>query len=203
MNSEMTKSTIELPQIIADSSSPDSGKPVVSGGSLSVRCIDIEIHIMRHYDIRQNLIVPNVTDVSMLVGFETDMLVLTPSGYATGFEIKVTKGDLRADLKKKHIKRLGEFAGGKSYFERYFGRFKYFNYAVPVHLQEAALEQIPDFCGLWVLDAPGYPAIPRFYQVKEGKKLFDYKWSEGQQYALARLGTMRILAMKEGLSYRR
>ena len=164
-----------------------------------IRCIDLEIHIMRHFDIRQNLIVPNVTDVSMLVGFETDMLVLTKSGYATGFEIKVTKGDLKADLKKKHIKRLDQFLNGQPGLERYFGRFKYFNYAVPVHLKDVALDQIPDFCGLWVLDVPGYPALPKFYQVREAKKLFDYRWSEKQQYELARLGTMRILAMKEGI----
>jgi len=168
-----------------------------------VRCIDIEIHIMRTFDIRRNIIVPNVTDISGLLAFEADMIVLSQNGYATGFEIKFSKGDLKADLKKKHIKRLNEFRlGAKTSLEFYFQKFKYFNYAVPIHLQDEALKQIPDFCGLWVLDKQPYPAIPKFTEVREAKKLFDYKWSIEQQLSLARLGTMRILSLKEGISYR-
>lgn len=66
----------------------------------AVRCIDIELSIFRLYDIRQHVIVPNISNQMFLVPFETDMLVLTQSGYATGFEIKVSKSDLLADLRK-------------------------------------------------------------------------------------------------------
>ena len=66
-----------------------------------VNCVDIEVAIMNEMNFRQNLIIPNVTNQMTIVPFETDVLVLTKSGYAYGFEIKISKADLRADFKKK------------------------------------------------------------------------------------------------------
>ena len=66
----------------------------------AVRCLDIEIAIMSAFNIRQNLIVPNISNQMCLVPFETDMLVLKPSGVAYGFEIKTSLSDLKADFKK-------------------------------------------------------------------------------------------------------
>src|SRR6478735_5181325 len=153
----------------------------------AVRCIDIEVAILREFDFRQNLIVPNVSNMMFLVPFETDMLVLSKSGYAHGFEIKVSKSDLKADFKKPQHFRFNEPSriNGKKGLERFYHRFKYFSYAVPEHLKECALELIPEFCGLWVLDKPAYPVVNKFYQAREPKKLFDYKWSESQRYELA------------------
>lgn len=171
----------------------------------AVKCLDIELQIMREFDFRQNLIVPNVTNMMMLVPFETDMLVLTKSGYAYGFEIKVSKSDLKADFKKPQHTRFNvpHPSTGKKGLERYYSKFKHFYYAVPEQLKECALELIPDFCGLWVLKKEQYPVPPNFYLAREAKKLFDYKWSEKQRNELARLGTMRIYALKQGLANRR
>lgn len=170
----------------------------------AVNCLDIECAIMREFDFRQNLIVPNVSNMMAIVPFETDMLVLTKSGYAYGFEIKVSKADLKADSKKPQHAKFDEphRSSGKKGLERFYSKFKHFSYAVPEQLKECALELIPDFCGLWVYAKYQYPKLPKFYCAREPKKLFNYKWSESQRYELARLGTMRIYALKQALSYR-
>lgn len=124
--------------------------------------------------------------------FETDMLVLTKSGYATAFEIKVTLADLKKDLNKRHIIAL-KLPDGK---RRYFGRLKYFNYAVPENLKEAALAQIPDFCGLWVYEKGPTPKKSRFYEARKPQKLFDFCWTSRDQHYLAKLGAMRLYGLK-------
>ena len=167
-------------------------------------CTEIEVQIMRQFDYRQNLIVPNVSNQMGIVSFETDMLVLTKSNFAYGFEIKVSKSDLKADFKKPQHKKFNEphRGNGKKGLDRFYSKFKYFYYAVPEQLKECALELIPDFCGLWVYAKYEYPKTPTFYQAKEPRKLFNYKWSEKQRYELARLGAMRIYSLKKGLCYR-
>lgn len=69
------------------------------------RTIDIELAIMYEFNFRQNLIVPNISSMMGVLPFETDMLVLTKSGMAYGFEIKTSKSDLKKDFKKpQHTK---------------------------------------------------------------------------------------------------
>lgn len=166
---------------------------------MSVNCVDIELAIMRKFDYRQNLIVTNISNMMGLVPFETDVLVISKSNYATGFEIKVSKSDLKADFKKPQHKNIDGFFNGKTGMQRYFGKFKYFNYAVPLALKECALELIPDFCGLWVYDNKEYPLVDRFYLAREPKKLFTHQWTEKEKYEIARLGTMRIYALKSAI----
>lgn len=166
-----------------------------------VSCLDIELAIMREFNFRQNLIVPNISNMMGIVPFETDMLVLTKSLYAYGFEIKVSKSDLKADFKKPQHSNFDKIHNGKTGLERYYGKFKYFYYAVPEQLKEYALEVIPDFCGLWVLAKREYPYLNKFYQAKEPKKLFDRKWSEKERFEIARLGTMRIYSLKQSIIY--
>jgi hypothetical protein len=60
---------------------------------------EIEIAIAKHFNYRQNLIVPNVSHGLDLL-WEADMLILRPSGYLTEIEIKVSKYDLLNDEKK-------------------------------------------------------------------------------------------------------
>jgi len=167
---------------------------------MPVTCNDIELAIMREFDYRENLIVPNISNMMGLVPFETDMMVLTKSSYAHGFEIKISKSDLKADFKKVQHVKIDHFFNGKTGIEKYFGRFKYFYYAVPEHLKECALELIPSFCGLWIYQKNEYPKLSLFYQAREPKKLFDYKWTEKERYAVARLGTMRIYNLKQAIN---
>lgn len=162
-----------------------------------ITSVDIEIAIMRYFDIRRNLIVPCITNWVAPIRFETDILILSKSGYATGFEIKTSKSDLLADKKKQQYRLFKSYFNGKTPLEYFYGSFKYFNYAVPGFMKDFALENIHDFCGLWVIDKQDYPYIDRFYCVREPRKLFNYKWSDKQMFEVARLGTMRILNLKE------
>ncbi len=156
--------------------------------------LDIELGIMRKFDHVANLIVPNISGMYGLLAFETDMIVITKSGYAHGFEIKVSKSDLRADFKKAQHIRMNEIINGKTGKERYFGMFKNFSYAVSEDLHEEALRLIPNFCGLYVLEN-GFLKCKR-----EPSLLFNYKWSNDQMYQAARLGTMRLYNLKSALN---
>jgi hypothetical protein len=167
-----------------------------------VSCLEIEVAIMREFDYRTNIIVPNISNMMGIVPFETDMLVLTKAGYAHGFEIKTSKSDLKADFKKPHHTKFNEIKNGKVGIERFYSKFKFFSYAVPEQLKECALELIPDFCGLWVYRKEEFPSIPNFYCERKPTKLTDYKWSEKQIQEITRLGTMRIYGLKYGALYR-
>jgi hypothetical protein len=167
-----------------------------------ITCLDIELSIMNKFDFRTNLIVPNISNMMGIVAFETDMLVINKNGYATGFEIKTSKSDLKADFRKPQHTKINEFRNGKSGLERYYGKLKYFYYAVPEDLKEEALKLIPDFCGLYCLSkwSEGSMIRSTFLEVKKPKKLFDYQWSLSEKYSVARLGTMRIYNLKRTLN---
>lgn len=164
---------------------------------IKTTCLDIEIAIMRKYNIRTHLIVPNVSNQMNLVPFETDMLVINKNGFATGFEIKTSKSDLKADFKKPQHTKINDFYNGKGGFKRWWGKFKYFNYAVPIELVQDAFDLIPDFCGLYVYESLEYPLFDTFSQVKKPKKISDYKWDDKKKFQIARLGTLRLLGLKQ------
>lgn len=164
--------------------------------------IEVEIALMQHFNFREKLIVPNVTDMSDLVKFETDILVLSGSGYASGIEIKVTKSDLKNDRNKNHIKRLNQFwrsRTGKNAKEYYYEKLKHFYYAVPEKLIEETLKTTPNFCGVLSVSKEKYPShtIYKTKVVRKPQTLFNYKWNEEERYKLARLGTMRIYNLKK------
>lgn len=197
--SNPNKSTIENQMLMGLPSAPLAANPMLA----AVRCIDIELAIFRMYDVRQQVIVPNVSNQMGIVPFETDMLVLSQSNYATGFEIKVSKSDLLADLKKKQYTRFKDKENGSFLQELFYAKkFKQFYYAVPNYLQDIAISIIPEFIGLYVYEKKEYPLIPTFKKIKDAKKLKSESWSEKNKNELMRLGTMRIYSLKLGLSYR-
>lgn len=157
-------------------------------------CLEIEVKLMQEIGIRKNLIVCNVTPLSGLVRFETDLLSLSKSGYATGVEIKTSKSDLKNDLKKKQWKNLKRVYGGKSGLERYFEPYKYFYYAVPEDLVEETTNQVPNWCGI-------YSVGKKVKEVRSAKQILSYdktrKWNDEDRLSLARLGAMRVLNMKK------
>lgn len=157
--------------------------------------LDIELAIMDYFNFRQDLMVPNVSNQMELVPFEVDMLVLRKSDLAYGFEIKTSKSDLRADFKKPQHTTIEKTGVG-----RWFGKFKYFYYAVPEDLKQLALELIPSFCGLMVFDKKEFPDHSIFYIERHGIGLFNYYWSLKERCALARLGAMRIKGLKETIA---
>lgn len=161
--------------------------------------LDIELAIMNYFNFRYEVMVPNVSNMMGLVPFEVDMLILRKSDLAYGFEIKTSKADLRADFKKPQHTEI-QFYGGKTSHERWFGKFKYFYYAVPEDLKQLALELIPAFCGLAIFDKKDFPEHSKFYIERQPKSLFNYHWNAKERYELARLGTMRIKNLKQKIA---
>lgn len=148
-----------------------------------MKTLEMEIAVMRWLDIRKNLIVPNI---SFGMGLhECDLLSLTKSGYATEVEIKVSKADLLKDKLKPH--------GHESKM------IKYLYFAVPEKLEKVALQEIPERAGLLVVrcrsDKKSYVSTMRFPKQRKGA----VKWSEKERMNLARLGTMRILGLKNNI----
>lgn len=155
------------------------------------------MHSLFHFlKWRQNYVVDELTDMSCALRFQTDMLQVTKAGYAHGIEVKVSKADLKNDLKKKHIRAANKpivtSHGKKLDHKFYFGCFKYFSYAVPEDLVDAATKQIPDFCGLIVIKKNTPPHLACEY-IRKPQKLYNYKWSQKEIFNLLRLGTMRII----------
>lgn len=79
---------------------------------------EMEAHLSRHFDPRRNIIIPNA---SWGLGLhECDLLVVSEAGYATEVEIKISKSDLRADVKKTH--------------DHQSSKIKFLYFAVPITL---------------------------------------------------------------------
>lgn len=108
-----------------------------------------------------------------VVGHEADILVVSEQRYATEIEIKVSKQDLVREFvdgskKWKHEKFDKAI---KLYVRRFF-------VAVPVELQDAALEIVPEKYGVIVVHPsttkrPGTPVIVRQAKVMPAQKLSD------------------------------
>jgi len=158
---------------------------------------EMEVRLMMFFGFTRNLIVPAVTNAGKL-GFEADLLVLSPAGYATAIEIKVSKSDLRNDLNKKHIKQIGQKMeySGRSAFEFYYKPLKFFYYAVTKELEKSAMDQIPDFAGLIVVDNHNGTKYPTIKKVKPAKELFKNQWNKDEISNIARIGTMRLYNLK-------
>ena len=160
-----------------------------------ITTLEMEISLMQYFGVSRHLITTN-THQTM---FECDFLAISKAGYATGVEIKVSKGDLKNDLKKAHIAKLDEnMISGGTFKEFYFGHFKRFYYAVPYYLEEAALNQIPDFCGLLIATNTKYYGV-QIHLCRPPKKLYNYKWSDEKKFRIAWFGTMRILGLKQSI----
>lgn len=152
---------------------------------LPINTLEMEIALMKYLGVRQNLVVPNVS-WGMYGLHECDLLSLSGSNYATEVEIKVSKGDLLNDKKKNH--------------DHDHKLITYFYYAVPAKLVEVALEEIPEHAGLISVEKVDF--YGRLYnnvsQVRPAqRKAKAYKWTDDDRYRLARLGTLRILGLKE------
>lgn len=152
--------------------------------------LEVELHLMKHFDFRQNIIVPNVTYVSQIVKFETDLLILSKSNYAHGIEIKVSKSDFKNDFKKPHIATLD--------MERYFKSLRYFSYAFPEKLLDFAKDNVDERFGLFSIskNETQYGECISVDEVRKPKTLFFNKWSNENIMKLMHLGCMRIYNLK-------
>jgi len=136
---------------------------------------DIEILLSHYFDFRKNIIVPNVS--FGLFVHECDMLVVTPSRYAYEIEIKTSKSDMKADLKKRH--------------GHHSDKIKKFYFAIPCSLL-SSINLIPDRAGILSVNKRGRLEQIRPAQNQECRKLSDYEY-----YHLLHLGCMRMWTLKD------
>lgn len=141
----------------------------------------MECAVAAYFSPRVNLIVPNVS--WGLLFYEVDLLVVTPSNYCYEVEIKVSRSDLIADLKKAHCHN------SKTIRRLYF--------AIPDYL-ESSIEFIPGRAGILMLpaaDNKGHDVSCKCVRDpinnNEARKL-----SDAERLQVARLGTMRIWTLK-------
>jgi hypothetical protein len=146
---------------------------------IKLRCIDIEIALSKHFNPRQNLIVPNVS--WGMFNHECDVVVLTKAGYATEIEIKVTKRDLIKDGQKWH--------GHND------EKLKFLYFAIPDYL-ESCVDYIPERAGIFF--------VSQSLRCREVRKPVQrknpYKFSDHERYKLARLGALRIWTLKNRIA---
>lgn len=142
----------------------------------------MECALMHYFNIRTNIIVPNVSWGMYL--HECDLLIVTPSGYATEIEIKISKYDLIKDKDKKH-----RHASKK---------IKNLYFAIPDYLRDQQ-EHIPEHAGIIIVNSD----TDRVERIRYPKPQNNYKWSEKEILKLTRLGTMRILSYRTEIAYLR
>lgn len=153
---------------------------------MGITTLEMEIAVANYFNIRQNTIVPNV-HWGLESMHECDIMVVTPAGYCTEIEIKVSKKDIIAENKKKHhhIDRLN--------------RVKNFYFAVPKELAEFALERIPSHAGLLVATKGNIAGTIRARLMCKRPCVADSnarKLTKEEHAQVVRLGAMRIWAAK-------
>lgn len=165
-----------------------------------MNCSQIEVAIANYFDVRKNLIVPNISWGAGL--HECDLLIITKSGYATEVEIKVSKADLKKDFKKGH-NHIDE-------------RIKALFYAVPEKLLPIALELVPDTAGIFVckwreeviyyegtINEWRTPARAVAVLVRNANPTHKFRAMNPEEINnIMRLGCMRIFSLKDKINAR-
>lgn len=137
---------------------------------------------MIHHFRPNNILVPNIEGR----WGEMDILKLTRAGYATEYEIKISRADFNKDRKKdiKHgrYKNAYEKINPNFTFDYLKGVPNYFVYVVPSQLNIIAAD-VPDYAGLSIITEHGYlEAIKP--EPKIHKQNFRKYWIEKIAYSL-------------------
>jgi hypothetical protein len=141
---------------------------------MSLKAAEMEVAIADRFDLRKNILVPNIQAGMGL--HEVDVLMLRPTGYATEFEIKISKGDLMKDFKKDH------HHASNMINEMY--------YAVPMNLVRHTMRVIPKEMGI-----VGVLRTPQGFKtdiIREAVPNKDArKWTDAERMQLLRLAYIR------------
>ncbi len=137
---------------------------------------DMELAVARYFKYRRNLICPNI-HWGMGINHECDVFVLKKSGYAYEIEIKVSRGDLKKDLKKKR--------GHNS------NKIRRLYFAIPEDLLSSK-EFIPENAGILVVGK--YGRVTEIRRAKDNKEAI--RISDQERFHLAHLACMRIWKLK-------
>lgn len=149
---------------------------------------EIEYAVIKNINVRQHYVIRNLSwGIHNL--HECDILKLTKSGYATEYEIKISRSDLLRDKDKKH--------GHSSPY------IKELYFVVPYHLIDFAHKNIPDRAGLIaVYDMPRSLSNSKSfnetnYQLRHLRSAKvntkAIKWSDKDIFDLLRLSNMRLV----------
>jgi hypothetical protein len=147
-----------------------------------MKTIEIEIALMKHFGIRQNIIVPNINWGLWI--HECDLFIVRPSGNTIEIEIKVSFADFKKDFTKKH-----------NHIDK-FNRIHKFYYAMPIGLIDKCKQMIPINSGLIAIEEDGKCVVMKEAVVNNG----FIKLTEKEKYQVCRLGAMRILTLKEKIN---
>ncbi len=149
-----------------------------------ITTLEMEISLSKHFNWLQNLIVPNVS-WGMFV-HECDLLILTPAGYLTEVEIKVSKADLKKDKEKRHKHNSSK-------------KIKYLYFAIPNYFKDYE-EHIPERAGI-ITVKPGHHSVYNggCEVIRKAEIQNKYQVTEKDRYKLAWLGALRIWKLKEKL----
>lgn len=153
-----------------------------------IKTPEMELALASWFDYRVNLIVPNVHWGRNM--HECDLLMISKAGYATEIEIKISRADLRRDMKKWHRHHGGH-------------QIKYLYFAMPAEL-EASAELVPAHAGIILIrsdEGLDYERAPRCRQLRPAVvNKGANKMSDRDQYKVARLGALRIWNLKRKLN---
>ena len=143
-----------------------------------IKTLDMEIAVSKYLNYRKNLVIPNVSWGMFM--YELDLFMLTPSGYGTEVEIKVSKADLIKDKSKSHGHRNS--------------MIKYLYFAIPWYLKKD-IEHIPARAGILIVLDTG-----RCYKLRNAECNNCYKFTDKQRNKLLELMAMRIWRLKQKLA---
>lgn len=160
------------------------GKRKVKKKSKPIITAEMEDAIARHFNYRQNIIVPNI---SWGIGLhECDMFIVRKSGYCIEVEIKRSKSDLLADFNKKHHHKDSQ------------NRIKEFYYAIPENLVKSCEPLIPKDAGIIVCERSEWNDTV-YAHIRRKTKINNLAVPLKPEEILkvAHLGTMRIWSLKQ------
>jgi hypothetical protein len=153
-----------------------------------ITTIEIECEIAKHFDMRRNIIVPNIS-FGLSGMHECDMFIIRPTGYAIEVEIKISRSDLLADFKKGH-----------NHVDRW-NRICEFYYAMPWDLYDKCKDLIPENAGVitceWYYNAYYMKWYMKTHTERKAVRINGARpLTEAEQFKVAKLGTMRIWTLK-------
>lgn len=147
-----------------------------------ITTIEIEGRVANYFGVRQCIIVPNISWGAGI--HECDLLIVRKSGAAIEVEIKVSRSDLKKDLDKPH------HHNDKRVKELYF--------AIPDYLKNC-IEFIPEHAGILLISRNtrwGYDGLLCEKLRDPTPNKGHTKFTPDEVLNIARLGTMRIWALK-------
>lgn len=159
-----------------------------SDEGVNISLLEMEIAISNLFDIRKNIIVPNI---SWGLGIhECDLFIVRNTGYCIEVEIKRSKQDLKKDFEKTH-----------SHIDKQ-NRIKEFYYAIPDYLYDSCKELIGDkgliTVSKWESNKKTY--IKAKFHTKSISLKDARKLSDKEILKVLKLGVMRVWKLKEKLN---